>query len=415
MKDRLFGFVGAAVLALAGVTFAFGQDETVRSAAGDKWVITAKAGGVNFVQGTVSVARQMGRSGMLLKGDSVEVGDRVSTGADGRAEILLNPGSYLRLAENSAFTFKTTQLEDLQVSILRGSAMLEVFAANDFRVNVTTPSQNFDLIDTGVYRVDVDASGAARLEVWKGKAEVEDSVVKGGRTVSELDGEVAIVKFDRGDRDDFESWSRDRAKQLAKGTKELKDRTLRSSLLNSFNRGRWNMYDSFGLWVYDWRSGRFCFLPFGYGWSSPYGFGFGADIWWYRLPNSVYYYYPRPDRPGQTAAGNQPSGGQTSTNDRPAPQTDRPQPPTEGPRKEPPSRERRRLPDVDRRPPFERMEREGRETAPTIGPIGRSPSSFPTPERAPSMPVSIPTSEMPVPGNPGGARGGSAKGKPIDR
>jgi hypothetical protein len=38
----------------------------------------------------------------------------------------LNPGSYIRLAENSSFEFLTTSLDDLQLKLSDGSAMLEV-------------------------------------------------------------------------------------------------------------------------------------------------------------------------------------------------------------------------------------------------------------------------------------------------
>jgi hypothetical protein len=304
MKRRLFGFVGLLALAILNVSAALGQDQTIRSAAGDKYIISAKAGGVNYVEGSVNVIRAAGKSGLLLKRDTLEVGDKVSTSDNGRAEILLNPGSYLRLAENSVFEFKTTALEDLQLQLDRGSAILEVYAADDFKVSVNSPKEKFDLIQTGVYRIDIAADGKGRIEVWKGKAEVGDSVLKGGKVGVTSEGQVAVAKFDRDDRDEFETWSKLRAKELAKVTNDLKDKELRTSLMRSFLGGRWNMYDSFGLWVYSSRLGRHCFLPFGYGWSSPYGFGFGTDIWWYNLPRVVY--YPPVNRPPVSAP---PAGG----------------------------------------------------------------------------------------------------------
>src|SRR5688572_14264050 len=92
---------------LAGAA-AYAQNDTLSAAAGDRYVISAKAGGVNFVEGTVNVARKSGRTGQLLKGDSLEIGDRVLTATDGKVEILLNPGSFLRLGGDSEFEFKTT-------------------------------------------------------------------------------------------------------------------------------------------------------------------------------------------------------------------------------------------------------------------------------------------------------------------
>jgi len=48
------------------------------------------------------------------------------------------------------------------------------------------------------------------------------------------------------------------------------------------------MYDSYGLWVFSRFHGSYCFLPFGYGWSSPYGYFYPRDIWYYNLPPVIY-------------------------------------------------------------------------------------------------------------------------------
>jgi hypothetical protein len=283
------------------------QDETIAAAAGDRYLISAKAGGVNFVAGTVSVVRKEGKSGALLKGDTLQIGDRVSTGPDGKAEILLNPGSFLRLGGNSAFKFKTTSLEDLQLKIQSGSAIFEVFAANDFQVSVSTPKTDYLLIETGVYRVDVLGGGDARLEVWKGAARIPNSVeiVKTGRVANVRgSGGFSITKFDRGEKDALDIWSKARGKELARISALLKRGNLRTTLMQSFLGRRWNMYGSFGLWVYDPFFGGYCFLPFGYGWNSPYGFGYGNYIGWYDLPPVIYY-------PPHTGGGN--SGGGTNT------------------------------------------------------------------------------------------------------
>ena len=317
MKRRLIGTLALVGLSAFGVSATYGQsqtarpisdekdkDQTVRSIAGDKWVITAEAGGVNFVEGDVNITRLAGKSGRLLKGDSVDVGDRVSTASNGRAEILLNPGSYVRLAGDSEFEFKSTALEELQIKVSKGSAIFEVFATDDFRVTVEGPSGKYDLIESGVYRVDVLPDGNSRLEVWKGKALAGEAKLKGGRSVTSGDEAVA-AKFDRDDKDEFELWSRGRAKELAKSNNSLKDREMRTALMRSFLGGRWNTYDSFGLWVYSAQYSRYCFLPFGYGWSSPYGFGFGADIWYYRLPQVI---FRPPVRGGTISVGNRPGG-----------------------------------------------------------------------------------------------------------
>lgn len=271
----------------------YGQGRGAATAPAEKYVISANAGGVGHVEGPVSVVRLNGTSGLLLKGDQIEVAEPVSTGSNARAEILLNPGSYMRLGPDSEAEFKTTDLDNLQISIRRGTAIFEVYAANDFRVTIILPKGRAELVETGVYRFSVSPEGSGTIAVVEGKAEVAGAKVKEGRMAGVGTEAVAVTKFDRGDRDEFAEWSRSRSKGLAKMTASLKNREVRDTLLTSFNRGVWGMHRSFGLWVYNPYLRGYCFLPFGYGWSSPYGYHFGDGIWWYGLPPWVYYSPPR--------------------------------------------------------------------------------------------------------------------------
>ena len=291
MKKNFMYIFAVGAFALVLSSFVVAQDDRAISAAGSLYVISAKAGGVNYVEGKVAVAQKSGKSGYLLKGDTLEVGDKVSTGTDGKAEILLNPGSYIRLAENSSFEFINTSLDDLQVKLTGGSAMFEVITDGEFKFAVNTPQAQFKIIQSGVYRVEVLNDGSGKIAVWKGKAEIGEgkaTTVKGGREATIINGQVAVAKFDRDEKDALAAWSKTRAKELAKVNSRLERDNLRNSLLNSYNRNGWNLYNSYGLWVYDRFSGSHCFLPFGYGWSSPYGFGFGRDIWYFRLPPIIH-------------------------------------------------------------------------------------------------------------------------------
>ncbi len=262
------------------------------AAAGEKYTISAKAGGVNYVEGPVSVLRGDGRSGYLTRRDQIEVGDVVSTGPDARAEILLNPGSFLRIGPNSSFDFKTTSLDDLRIGLKSGSAIFEVFASRDFKIRIVTPKARLLLIKSGVFRIDVTPDGGANVEVWQGEALLGDrnaTLLTNGFSAGMVNGGVATVqKFNRKNRDEFETWSQARGKELAKQTAKLRDKALRNSLLSSFNSGRWGMYGSFGLWVYNAMFGGYCFLPFGNGWSSPYGFGYGNCICHFDMPLIIY-------------------------------------------------------------------------------------------------------------------------------
>ena len=313
MKKSLLGFFTLSVLSLLFSSLVIAQeDRRLASVTRDVYVISAKAGGVNLVEGRVSVerAQKNAKSGYLLKGDTLEIGDKVSTSADGKAEILLNPGSYLRLAENSSFEFVTTSLDDLQIKINRGSAMFEVITDNEFRVAVNTPNSKFYIVDSGVYRVDTLTDGTGKISVWKGKARVGESnavIIKGGRSATVNNSEVAVAKFDRDERDDLENWSKDRAKYLAQINSKLQRDDVRNSLVSAFSNRGWNMYDSYGLWYYNRFYGTYCFVPFGFGWSSPYGYGFNRDIWYFRLPRYIYVQAPNPTVRNQNTSREQSS------------------------------------------------------------------------------------------------------------
>jgi hypothetical protein len=309
-RKSLTSFFAAVLLLAVSGTGAVAQ--STQSATADKFIISARAGGINYVQGSVAVARTNGRGGTLIRGDRLEIGDRASTNSISRAEVLLNPGSYLRLGPDSEFEFLTTDLDDLQLKLYRGTAMLEVFATNDFRVTVVTPNGRVALIESGVYRIDLRANGSGTIAVIEGKAELGDrnaTIVKSGRMAS-IGGPANIATFDRKNRDEMAEWSRTRGKELAKATASLKQKDIRGSLLSSFSNNSWGFHDSFGLWIFNAAYGGYCFLPFGNRWYSPYGYRLGYGMDWrhfylnYRPPTTVaggggstIYPRPKPDGP----------------------------------------------------------------------------------------------------------------------
>jgi len=297
-----------------------GQTDVSRISAADKYSISAKAGGANLVVGHVTIARKDGTDLSLMKGDVVEVGERVTTSAGSRIELLLNPGSYVRIGPNSSFEFVSTNLDELELRLHSGSAMFEVFTTRDFLVRLSAGTAQFGLVETGVYRLDVDSENSARLSVWDGRAEAGVSgnfKARDGRRIVFANGTYSIQKFDRDDQDELAVWSRERGKTLAKSVASLQRDRMRDSLVSGFRSGRWNLYNTFGLWVYDPFFGSYCFLPFGYDWRSPYGYWFARSIWYFNLPHWVYKQPPPPSFQGRgpvvTTAGS-PSKGDAAAN-----------------------------------------------------------------------------------------------------
>lgn len=294
-----------AAAAMAGVA--------VAQSAADKYIISAKAGGINYVEGSVVSLTQDGVGSRAFKGDRLEVEERLQTGANSRAEVLLNPGSYVRLGSNAELSIVDDSLDNLRLRVSRGAAMFEIFATKDFTVSVVTDGGDVVLSRSGIYRVNASHAGTTKVEVFEGRASLSSnrSVSAGsGKALSVSAGSSSVSQFDRKKLDGLAQWSKDRGRSLAEATATLRNRDVRNVLISSFNMGRWNMWDTFGLWVYDIRRGGFCFLPFGYGWNSPYGFFYGHGINWYNLPVII---RNIPATPNPTTGTPAPPSGQDGT------------------------------------------------------------------------------------------------------
>src|ERR1044071_4832709 len=121
----------------------------------ERFGISAKAGGVNAVSGQVMVKREGQSAQLLTSHDDLVSGDVITTGFGGQAEILLNPGTYLRLAENSELVMSDTTLENLLVKLNRGSAIIEATGPDNVSQNipVVTAQQKFTIVRAGIYRI----------------------------------------------------------------------------------------------------------------------------------------------------------------------------------------------------------------------------------------------------------------------
>jgi len=243
----------------------------------EKFVISARAGGVNAVTGRATM-RPHGNSEwqLLTIKEDLETGDVVRTGLDGRVEMLLNPGSYMRIGENSEFELADNSLENLEVRLIRGTAIVEVTGADDEElfIGITTPHARLSIVRRGLYRLNVVPGNTTELIVRKGRVMLEDShtKVKGGNKVVFSSGSFSVAKLDKKDSDTFESWSKDRAQTLAKENNRISGRTL-SAFATSF-RNDWS-YAGFwgrsGIWLFSPTASCYTFIPFYNAYGSPYG------------------------------------------------------------------------------------------------------------------------------------------------
>jgi hypothetical protein len=126
-----------------------------------QYVVSVKAGLVNHVQGTVNIAEmEMARPGAPVR-----------TGSNGYAEILLTPGSFLRIGENSSVILDEVDIERVSLHVVQGNAEIEVVEIDkDYPIRVTTGKLTTNIVATGIYKF---ADGVAT--VLSGKLQSVDS------------------------------------------------------------------------------------------------------------------------------------------------------------------------------------------------------------------------------------------------
>ncbi len=214
---------------------------------------------------------------LLTAGHKLNAGGQLRTLENGRAELLLNPGSYLRLAESSLVRFIRTGYATMKFEILRGEVILESAAFNPaiHSLSISTPAGDFQVAAKGLYRLSLEPR--LRVSVYKGALEWTGNNRKKRRLEAgrSYQVEAATSRLHSGKltrKDDLNQWSKERAQQLTRSNSLLSAR-LRRSAYPSFG------YRNRGGWVLGSRSQGFTFVPFDSKPKSPYGFRYGNALW----------------------------------------------------------------------------------------------------------------------------------------
>jgi len=230
-------------------------------------VVSIRSGLVHYIEGEVLLDEKPIAISKFGQFPQVRSDSTLRTG-EGRAEILLSPGSFLRVAENSAFRMENDELADTRLTLLEGEALLEVTElakGNSIRVKageaVVVPTRE------GLYRLDAQA---ATLKVFDGRAKVTLADVtkefKKGREVSLQGAELASVKFDTSIGDPLYRWSSRRSSYIAMANLSGARSIYRSGLTYGSSQWLWNPY--FGLMTFI-PARATCWSPFGFAYYTP--------------------------------------------------------------------------------------------------------------------------------------------------
>lgn len=229
-------------------------------------------GSLNYVEGQVSIGTEA-IDGRSVGSAKLEPGQSIAT-EQGKAEILLTPGAFLRLGNNTSVKMISSGLTNTEVQVQKGRAMAEIAEIHDENnLRVEMNGATTRLLKTGLYDFDADRN---QVRVFDGKVTVQENgaqvEVKEGR---ELDvnagGSLKSGKFDEKTyQDDLYNWSSLRSKYLAEANADPTYVVDGGAWLGS------SWYWSPWHRAYTFIPGDgFLYSPFGWSYYSP-GWGFGS-------------------------------------------------------------------------------------------------------------------------------------------
>ncbi len=222
-------------------------------------LISAKSGLIHYTEGDV-----------LLAGKPVELktsvfqtmkpGETLAT-EEGRAEVLLGPGVFLRMSDHTQVKMINSEITDSRIELKEGSVIIE--AADSVKTNralVLVGGQEISINKDGVYSIQAGPQGSVR--VWSGELAVGSTLLKGGRVMMLADGKVE--KFDKEQTDSLYRWASRRAGYVAMANMSAA-RTVQMDSPRGWTTGGWYYNTFFNMFTY---------IPGHGAWNSPFGYRF---------------------------------------------------------------------------------------------------------------------------------------------
>jgi len=185
----------------------------VRPGAGQD-VVSASAGVLQYFEGAVTVDDKPveHKAGIFV---SLKNGSTLRT-EKGRGELLLTPGVYLRMDENSSLRMESNSLTDTRFQLTGGAAILDNLNGKPgSAVTLVLDGSEVRFPNPGVYRVDCDL---AELQVYSGEAKVTHhgtSTAVDAEHLYYFRLEITIKKFGEGATDEFYDWAHNRSDVIA--------------------------------------------------------------------------------------------------------------------------------------------------------------------------------------------------------
>jgi hypothetical protein len=269
--------------------------------------------GKTFVQRASDLGYEEGALNM-----PITEGDRLGT-AEGRAEVFLGKGNYIRLDQNTKVDFLNLPkkgYDRIRLRVWAGNVYLNVNRlAQEKDIEVHTSDVSVYVLEKGLYRIDVNENAATEVMVFEGVLEAAgeegSNMINAGQRAEIADGRFTSrpTRFVAAADDTFGQWNQSRDALLRK---EFAQRHLTGDLedyegeLDQY--GTWSYLPEYGnVWIPGgigpgWRPyyyGRWNWLPIcGWTWMSydPWGWapyhygrwGWNMGLGWYWMPSNIW-------------------------------------------------------------------------------------------------------------------------------
>jgi hypothetical protein len=266
-------------------------------------------GRVSMIHGEVSTQRgDSGDWSAAVLNQPVLNGDKVSTGAGGRAEVQLDFANILRLGSNAQANIANFTHKYIQIQLSQGLADYSVFNESEAEPEIDTPNVAVHPAHKDVVlRIEVRPDGDSIVIVRKG--DVQISTPQGIADLKQ--GEMATVRGSGADarykvsaapeRDDWDRWNSDRDRMIHNASSFRHTNKYYVGAEDLDANGRWEDAPDYGqVWVPNepdgwvpYRDGNWVYEPY-YGWTwvgyepwgwAPYHYGrwmyYGNSwAWW---------------------------------------------------------------------------------------------------------------------------------------
>jgi hypothetical protein len=173
-------------------------------------------------------------------------GDRIWVPEAGRLELTLRDGTNVRLDENSALEFLSTEKDSYQLYLSVGHAYVNYKGLDGYYLQMDTPLSSVRLYDRAKFGINVSDEGFTKISVFNGAVSAESrsgvTRVSAGKTLS-IGEEFFAELSSLGPSDEWERWNTQRDNTVYEG------RYNRRYLPDELSSYAYD-FDTYGRWVY---------------------------------------------------------------------------------------------------------------------------------------------------------------------